>query len=194
MCEERSYIANLSGAIDAAYADYKPGEDESVNTLYKALEAQAANIVHHHLESADKDLVSDIVHRAMFGLKTFRNESKLSTWFYALAQNEARRALRKQIDARNRYVPLIVIGDDGEERPRPIEAHPNDQNARIDVDRLRRKLPPKQDEVVGLMAEGYSLEEIAPQIGEPLGTVRSRYNLAKKKMAPRSKRNSLKRK
>jgi RNA polymerase sigma factor (sigma-70 family) len=195
MCEEISYTAELSRAIDTKYADYRPGDAESERRLYDALHAQAANVVQHTLEFADKHLVPTIVHRAMMALRGFRNESKFSTWFYTLAQNEVKRALRDRIISRERFVPLTVTDRDGEERPRPIEAHSNNQDERIDVERLRLRLPPKQDEILSLKADGYSLADIALKKDVPLGTVRSRYRLAKEKLKPRrSKPNSSKRK
>lgn len=179
MSDPINYTVRLSRAIDAKYAAYRPGDADSEWRLYDALQAQAANVVYHCLEVSDKDLVSTIVHRAMLALSGFRNKSKISTWFYRLAQNEAKRALRARITSRKRFVPLTISDEDGEERPWPIKANRDNHDEQIDLDRIRRRLPPKQAEIVSLLTEGYSLEEIARKTGVPIGTVRSRYRLAK---------------
>jgi RNA polymerase sigma factor (sigma-70 family) len=191
--DESSYTAKLSRAIDAEYADYRPGDAESERRLYDALRAQAANVVYYHLDVSDKDLISTIVHRAMMALSGFRNKSRFSTWFYKLAQNEAQRALRERIISRKRFVSLTISGEDGEERPRPVEAKRGNNDERIDVDRIRRRLPLKQAELVSFLTEGYSLEEIARKTHVPIGTIRGRYRLLKSK-ARRSRPRSPRRK
>ena len=50
------------------------------------------------------------------------------------------------------------------------------------MEKLERGLPAAQAEVVGMVKEGYSLEQVAEETASPLGTIRSRYRLAKQKM------------
>jgi RNA polymerase sigma factor (sigma-70 family) len=181
--EDLNYTQRLSREIDAAYEARKAGDQNGDERLYKALQAQAHNIAIHHLDWSQVVTVErDIVHRAMMALKGFREDSKVSTWFYRLAVNEANRALRDRKIDRDRFVPLIVTDQSGEEREREIEAKPASDDARIQFEKLRSQLPPKQADLMSLLQEGYTLEESAKKMKVPLGTVRSRYRLAKARL------------
>jgi DNA-directed RNA polymerase specialized sigma24 family protein len=57
--------------------------------------------------------------------------------------------------------------------------------AKIALEKIRRGLPPRPADVISQSLEGHSLEDIAENNGVPVGTERSRYHLAKKKMAAR---------
>jgi RNA polymerase sigma factor (sigma-70 family) len=186
-----SYTQSLSRAIEIAFKAYKAGKDISVERLYKSFLAQAKNVVGHHFRSSayDPTLGRDIARRAMMALEQFRGESKISTWFYRIAQNEANRALREFIKGRERSISLDAIGDEAlypshfeKDACRRAQARESTGNAKLMLQRLGKTLPAEQGTVISLMAEGFSLEEIAERIEEPLGTVRSRYRLAKKRM------------
>jgi RNA polymerase sigma-70 factor (ECF subfamily) len=197
--EKDSHTQELSRAIDAAYSDYKPGEPDGEGRLYEALLAQAHNVVFYRLQRRDDHLARDIARRAMVALKGFRGESKLSTWFYKIAQNETYRTLREVIEERESSVSIDAhsatgaMGDASdppelrEQAKKEYLASENARNAKLDFDELRRGLPPKQEAVIALMAGGYSLQEIAKKTGEAIGTIRGRHRLAKEKMAARAK-------
>lgn len=198
---KETYTSRLSRRIDAAYDASKAGKDGSDELLYGAFLAQANNVVEYRLrtDAYDPTLGRDIARRAMMALKDFRGESKPSTWFYSIAQNEVNRALSEYIEARETSVPLDRLYQAGSNEDagdqlalRGQAGHldwtsQNAQNAKLDIGKLVRDLPPKQAKLISLYAEGYSLEEIARQTGEPLGTIRSRYRLAK--MKARAKKN-----
>jgi RNA polymerase sigma-70 factor, ECF subfamily len=201
MAEKRaSYTQSLARRIDGAYASYRTGEPNGEKLLYDALLAQANNIVRYRLRADGifDTLAREITHRAMMGLSAFRANSKLSTWFYRIAQNEVDRALGAHIAERETSVPIYapdLIGSDADDTPalrekarRLDQTSRAAQHAKLDADKLGRDLPRKQAKVISLLAEGYSLEEIAELTGSPLGTIRSRYNLAKRKMAGRAKK------
>jgi RNA polymerase sigma-70 factor (ECF subfamily) len=134
---------------------------------------------HSGLDSST--LVNDIVHRAMVGLKSFRGNSKLSTWFWTLAQHEVDRALRRLIQDKKRLEPLDSKEGYGEGSSLEITAKTVNLDAEISLEQLMRHLPPEQAEVIRRQSEGYTLEQIAQETGIPLGTVRSRLRLAKQK-------------
>jgi DNA-directed RNA polymerase specialized sigma24 family protein len=69
-----------------------------------------------------------------------------------------------------------------------MPAKPIDLDASIQLAELRLGLPAEQDEVVRLQSEGYTLEEVAERTGMPIGTVRGRARLAKKKMKRRGEK------
>lgn len=181
--EVPTYTQRLSSAIDKAFEEYKAGDVDAAAKLYKALQEQAHNVAIHHLDWKQVAVLEcDIVHRAMMALKDFRGQSRVSTWFYRLAVNEANRALRDQVNDREHLVPLTTSDDEGEEQERQIEAKRIDHDAIIDLKRLRRRLPPNQAVVVALEQQGFSLSEIAQKMGVPLGTIRGRYRLLKKRV------------
>src|SRR5271155_2504509 len=98
--ETETYTQRLSREIDAACEDYRAGEPEGEERLYQALKTQAANVVWYKLESSDQALAHDMSTRAMLAVERFRGKSRLSTWFYRIAQNEAKDALRTKIENR----------------------------------------------------------------------------------------------
>jgi RNA polymerase sigma-70 factor, ECF subfamily len=192
-----SYTQNLSERIDAAYEAYKAGDSGSDERLYQALGIQAGNVIWFRLRLKDDTLEHALAERAMSALGKFRGSSRLSTWFYKLAQNEANRALRKLIEDRKSLVPIDTLGNpsSGADEPpalwekarRVDRARQAAQRAKLDVARLGRELPREQAEVVKLCVKGHTLNEIAELTGVPIGTVRSRYRLAKLKMTLNTK-------
>jgi RNA polymerase sigma factor (sigma-70 family) len=183
--ENATFTRRLSHEIDAAYADYRHDVAQNSERLFKAFRAQASNIASYRLGWDDPFLAGDIAARAFLAIKSFRDESEISTWFYRLAQNEANRALRNRIKNRNREVSLSG-DDDGDNPLERLEAQlaspPTCHDLSLDVATLKCGLPHPQAEVLALHDEGYSLEQIAKKLGKPLGTIRGRYRLAKEKM------------
>lgn len=187
--EDLTYTQRLSRAIDAAFIAYKAGEPNGDTRLYGALRAQARNVIWWSHQRNDQALEHDIARRAITEIGTFRGKSKVSTWFYRVAKNEAFRALKAHIEQRNRMVPIDPVGEDDDEHrlERPV-AKPTNQDAKLDLEVLCEGLPREQGEVVSRLAEGYSLKDYAKSAGLPLGTARSRYRLAKQKMARRARK------
>ena len=180
--EGRTRTQRLSRTIDAVYEGYRPGEPDAETRLYEAFRAQARNVVWLTLNREDKALAQDIASRALMALDTFRGDCKISTWFFRIAINEGKRALKSHITNRNRLLPLIITGEDGEERDRDIGAINDNHDARIDLDSIRERLPQKQADLITRKQKGYSLAEIAQETNEPLGTIRSRFRLVKEKV------------
>ncbi len=146
--EEDTYTVRLSREIDAAYAAPKIGEPGNDTRLYRAFLAQAQNIVAHHFrERSMPDVARDIATRAMMAVDEFRGESAVSTWFWTIAQNEVKRALRRHIVERKRLVPLTTFDDHGEEKERAIEDKRGNNDERLDFEGLVSMLPPKQAKV-----------------------------------------------
>ncbi len=103
-----SHTQGLSRSIDKAYADFKPGDVEGERRLYEAFLAQAKNVVAYKLRRWDTHLARDIATRALLNLSTFAQKSRLSTWFYRIAQNEA--AGRLKNDNKDRKHSLAIDG------------------------------------------------------------------------------------
>ena len=184
-----TYTQQLSRNIDAAYEGYSIGAPDGEEVLYRAFRAQAANVVQYHPGADRGNLVNDIAGRAMMSLRSFRGESALSTWFWTLAQNEVKRALRQLVENRNRLVPLETGEDPDDDPMMKIPASPADPDVTILLEQVLSDVPPAQAEVLRLVEEGRSLEDIARRTGAPLGTIRGRRRLAlskaRKKIAPK---------
>ena len=177
---EESYTQRLSREIDAAYEAYKAREPDSEDLLHRAFTAQARNVAtFHDLARFELTLAHDIASRAMLALPEFRGRSRLSSWFYRIAQNEVNRALRALIQKRTREVSIDLDPEDDHASLLQLEAKSTNPDATIELERLQQRLSPEQAEVLALQVEGNTLEEIAERTGTPLGTVRSRNRLAK---------------
>lgn len=174
-----NHTRRLARKIDEAYELYCAGEPNRESTLYSAFRAQADNIVCYRLQASDTYLAHTITTRALTRLGSFKRRSKLSTWFYRLAQNEVNRALRERILDRNRHVALEPNTDSDRPSDNEPAAPPVNLDDPLSVDTILRKLPESQREVLEMELEGHSLEDIAHKKSEPLGTIRSRYELAK---------------
>ena len=103
-------------------------------------------------------------------------------WLRGIAHNLALAELRRQ---RRRPAPALGRSAERDDdpfagcvdpNPQPIDvAWRTERNVRLA--RAINQLPPPQQAVLALYAAGYSQSEIAAQLGEPLGTVKSRMRL-----------------
>ena len=186
--EDERYTQRLSREINTAFENYKPDDPGTHEALHGAFRAQARNVIYYRLGKYDDVLEYDIASRAMVALPSFRGASKLSTWFYTIAQHEVDRALEKLIEGRNRFVQIIEDEDDGEDRPSnavaadDLQAKSVDQTTKLSVDALEKHLPKEQRKVFALWRSGLTFEQVAEKTGKALGTVLSLYEAAKKNM------------
>lgn len=112
----------LSSEIDAAFEAYRDEGSEGEDRLYKAFRAQAENVVWYKLQSSDAAIAHDIAADAMRALKGFKGQSRLSTWFFRIAQNMAKDALKAKIKARERFVHIDPEHPDGLTQARPARS------------------------------------------------------------------------
>ena len=99
---DKTYTGRLARKIDAAYEACKADEPGAQNRLHRAFLAQTRNIGRHKLrETYDDAVAQEAVHRAIHALKTFNGKSRLSTWFYRVALNEAFREQRMLLKKRD---------------------------------------------------------------------------------------------
>lgn len=123
------------------------------------------------------DLVQDTVMRAIANIDRFQPGTNLTAWLFTILRNlfhsEFRKRRREVEDADGSYAARLVS--------LPM------QDARLDFDDLRLalgKLPDDQREAVLLVgASGFSYEETAEICGVAIGTVKSRVNRARKRLA-----------
>jgi RNA polymerase sigma factor (sigma-70 family) len=173
-----TYTQRLSRSIDEAYDRYQASRPEGESRLYRAFNAQAANITSWWGLWGDEALPHDITVRAMSKLWQFRGESRVSTWFFRIARNEAHRAWSRRSDDQSRFAP-IDPADEGYDvtRTLSVPARHTDLNVVLDLERLTSRLSKGQSDVLRLHAQGLTLSEVAAELRSPLGTTRSRYRL-----------------
>lgn len=147
----------------------------------------------------DTDLVQDIAQetfiRAFRALPQFRGEAQFYTWLYRIAVNTARKALLAL--ARDPVVTETALrGADPEEEGGSVESElaadetPETELAAKEVaaavNRAMGELPEDLRQAVVLREiEGLSYEEIAREMGCPIGTVRSRIFRAREAISSR---------
>jgi len=121
-------------------------------------------------------LAEEVVQETMVaiwrGAGSFKGGSRVSTWIFGIARNQAHALLRREV--RGERVPEEPLT-----LPDPAEAVEREGR----VLSALAELPPDQREVVVLaFYEGLSYREIASLLGVPEGTVKSRMHLAKRKL------------
>ncbi|MFQ3609888.1 MAG: sigma-70 family RNA polymerase sigma factor [Fimbriimonadales bacterium] len=135
-----------------------------------------------------EDVVQEVFIRAYQALPNFDGRASLSTWLYRIATNLCIDHRRKQ----SRRVPTVSIHRDetseddfgewefaDQQTPNPLE-HALSRELQAVVEGAIAQLSPKLKTVLLLYdVEELSYEEIAQVLGIPMGTVKSRLNLAR---------------
>jgi len=123
--------------------------------------------------AAAEDVAQEAFLRAHRGLDQFREEAKMSTWFYRILVNEAQRHLRW------RWVRQRVAGEMPDE---PVDSRPDvpgDPALRERVTRAVGNLPRGQREAFALVhLEGFTVREAADITGRAIGTIKSHLHRA----------------
>ena len=125
----------------------------------------------------DRHLAEEVTQETMTavwkGAGSYSGRSRVSTWNFGIARNQAHRLLEREARARRRIDEPLFLPDPAEEIGRK-EA----------VLHALEQLPASQREVVFLtFYEGLSYPEIAEVLGVPEGTVKSRMFHARRKLA-----------
>jgi RNA polymerase sigma-70 factor (ECF subfamily) len=123
------------------------------------------------------DLVQDTLMRAWANSDRFRRDTNLEAWLFTILRNlfhsEYRKRKREVEDADGSYAGRLKVQPE--------------QGARLDFEDFRTaltKVPPDQREALLLVgAQGMSYEEAAQVTGVPVGTVKSRVNRARNRLA-----------
>ncbi len=125
----------------------------------------------------DRHLAEEVTQETMLavwkGAKSYSGRSKVSTWIFGIARNQAHRLLEREARARRRVEEPLSLPD-------PAEAVGREEA----VSNALASLPATHREVVFLtFYEGLSYSEIASLLNVPEGTVKSRMFHARKKLA-----------
>ncbi|MEM1356755.1 MAG: RNA polymerase sigma factor [Bacteroidota bacterium] len=149
-------------------------------------------LLHRHLlrmlqSSADvDDVLQNVLVKVYRNLDRFRGESKLSTWLYRIATNEALTWLRSQQRRRKRISsqdPASFVG-------LQLTADPyfNGDQAQLELQKALASLPDKQRAVFSLRYfDDLSYREISEITGTSEGGLKASYHLAAKKIEQKLK-------
>jgi RNA polymerase sigma-70 factor, ECF subfamily len=129
-----------------------------------------------NVDHAD-DLVQDAIVRGLSHLDSFTPGTNLQAWLFTILRNHFHTSLRR----RKREV------EDPDGAMASLLSTPPEQHARLDFEDFRTalaQLPLEQREVLLLVgAEGLSYEEAAQICGTKIGTIKSRMNRARARLA-----------
>jgi RNA polymerase sigma factor (sigma-70 family) len=131
------------------------------------------------------DVLQMIREAAWRSFQSFRNESKFTTWFYAIARNVTISTVRKKERA-----PIVFrfsgIGDMVDEDTDTVDRIKKEA---VELDRLIDTLPERDRDMVYLYILGESQERIANLMDMDIRTVRVRMHRVKKSMRQKSRIN-----
>ncbi len=172
-------------------AAYLEGDTNAFEELVERYKNRIYNLAYRMLGNPDDayDLTQEVFLLLVRNLPSFRGEARFSTWLYRVVLNACYDRARK---SRNH---LSLQESPGEDLPElgetladedAVSPEENMEKAEIRsrVQEAISKLPPKFREVVVLHdIQGYDYREVAEILGISLGTVKSRLNRARNKLA-----------
>ncbi len=139
------------------------------------LRAFAMSLTSHRIEA--DDLVQETILRAWSNLDRFERGTNFEAWLFTILRNAFYTHLRKQ------YREVEDVDDSYASRMWVAPAQ-GDHLDMSDLQSALNKLSPKLREIILLVgAEGLSYEEVASICGCPIGTVKSRANRARIRLA-----------
>lgn len=126
------------------------------------------------------DITQDVFIKAWSALEKFRGDSKLYTWLYRIASNEAINFLNKK--RKRFFVPIYDVENELNEK---LEADPelSGDVIQLKLQKALLKLPEKQRLVFNLKYyEELPYEEISEITGTSVGALKASYHWATKKI------------
>ncbi|NIJ53503.1 RNA polymerase sigma factor [Dyadobacter arcticus] len=126
------------------------------------------------------DITQDVFIKAWTALENFRGDSKLYTWLYRIASNEAINFLNKK--RKRFFVPMHDVENELSEK---LEADPevSGDAIQLKLQKALLKLPEKQRLVFNLKYfEDLPYEEISEITGTSVGALKASYHWATKKI------------
>src|SRR5260370_38520486 len=129
-----------------------------------------------NIDRAD-DLLQETLLRALAHIDSFQPGTNMPAWLFAILRNLFRSEYRKR---------RREVGDGDGRYAETLKSHP-EQPGRVEFEELRAalvKLPPDQREALILVgASGFSYEEAAAICDCAVGTIKSRVNRARTRLA-----------
>lgn len=165
-----------SVALDRLVAACVSGDRDAMRQIYEYCSDRVYALMVRIVGRQDADDLTQQVFLQMFRkLDQFRGGSKLETWLYRLATNEALQHLRR----RKRQATEPLIGEPSIRDPNRLLESEKIQMLELSLSRLA----PELRTILSLKEEqNLSYHDIADSIGIPEGTVGSRLNRARKEL------------
>ncbi len=176
-------------AIIAARGEAIP--TEALGTLYDRYGRLVYTVAIHVVGDAEtaEEVTQDVFVRVWEGAHTYRADlAKVSSWLISICRHRAidelrRRGVRPEKDSAGWPEDAGLDAMDGLPVLDGPEGQVEDRLQRRGIRQVIQTLPPEQREVLGLAYfKGLSHSQIAEQLGEPLGTVKSRIRQAMQKV------------
>lgn len=171
--------SGASVSLEALVEKAQGGDTQAFEDLYRRLVGRIYALCLRMARDPQRaeELTQDVFVRAWERMKSFRGESKFTTWLHRLAVNVVLQAgrTRGRREAREQ-----LVEDPGEYLARVTREMPG---TRVDIERAIATLPEGARTVLILRdVEGYKYEEIAGMQGVALGTVKAQIHRARKMM------------
>ena len=160
--------------------------DETLNAGFKMLMDAYQHRLYHHIRSmvGNHDDTDDVLQNTFIkvfkNIRNFEGRSKLFTWLYRIATNEATTFLKKNM-RKNSFMESSELGDYTDS----LKAEPN-SNGEFIKEMLKKaldELPPKQKAIFSLRYfEEMNYNDISEVMGTSVGALKASYHHAVKKI------------
>jgi len=162
--------------VEAARRGDSEAIEELVRETHRSVYGLVFRLVGNHDDAAD--VMQEVYVRIWRGLRNFRGDAGFATWAYRIAANTAVSFLKKR---GREAAPMDPADLEPLEQPVPAQNEPADAEA---LEAALAKLPaPMRTVVVMKDVYGFTLEEIAKQVGATEGAVKVRLFRARRKIA-----------
>lgn len=172
-------------AVDPLIQRAQDGDERAFREIFLRHRGDVSRLVHRMLgHSPDvDDVVQDVFVHVYRSLKSFRGESKFSTWLYRLTTNVTRMHLRKG-RSRPRIAQVEVPEAPRDSRPGDTPERAAERNQRLAAfHRVLAGLSEKKRAVLVMHdLEGLSAKRISEIVEAPVLTVRTRLFYARKEL------------
>ena len=153
---------------------------ELITRYYGKVSATVYRIVGKSAEA--EDIVQEVFTEMARAIKTYRKDSLFSTFLYRIAVNTAYRYIQRNLDRKETTEEpefFLQIGDDSSGSESSLIKK---DRARILNSAMKKLSPEKRMALTLYEVEGIPLKELAEILKQPLQTVWSRINQAKKEL------------
>jgi RNA polymerase sigma-70 factor, ECF subfamily len=179
-----SYEADESDRLEALATRAAAGDTEAINELLALIEPRVMRLCSRMLPCKQdaEEACQDALLRVATKIDTFRGGSKFTTWLYTVAGNSARSTYRS-LKRRSVEQPVDEMPTHADPRTTSVIA-----GSRIDLLEALEAMEASRPELVEplVLRDIAQLEyaDIARQLDQPLGTVKSRIHHARQYLRP----------